>query len=164
MALSDAEGWTPDINSRTISSVHLEGSGSVPRLENPLERDGTALVDFAADMRKLREEAGKPPYREMARRAYFPSTTLSDAASGRRLPSLAVTMAFVRACGGNQADWETRWHALAVDLSVNAEEAELPAEGSPHVGLAAYGLTTPSCSRPAVAVSRAGRRSPRTRP
>lgn len=111
----------------------------MPRQENPLERDGSALVEFAADLRKLRDEAGKPPYREMAGRAHFSSTTLSDAASGKRLPSLAVTVAFVRACGGNPAEWEARWHALAADLSDNAEEIEAPAEGAPYVGLSAYG-------------------------
>jgi WD40 repeat protein len=109
----------------------------VPRQENPLERDGTALVEFAADLRKLRDEAGKPPYREMAARAHFSSSTLSDAAGGKRLPSLAVTIAFVRVCGGNTAEWEERWHALTADSTASTPPEQC--EKGPYPGLSAYG-------------------------
>lgn len=105
----------------------------MPRKEVPLERDGTALVEFAADLRDLRDKAGKPPYREMATRAHFSSTTLSDAVSGRRLPSLAVTIAFVRACGGDPDAWTERWHALATHAA-----PPNPRGNPPYPGLAAY--------------------------
>ncbi|MEU5774162.1 helix-turn-helix transcriptional regulator, partial [Streptomyces venezuelae] len=73
----------------------------MPRGERPLEDDGGELTAFAAELRRLREKAGSPPYRRLARDAHYSSTTLADAASGRRLPSLPVTLAYVRACGGD---------------------------------------------------------------
>jgi hypothetical protein len=121
-----------------MGGVHFEGVGFVPRQEKPLERDGTALVEFAADLRKLREEAGKPSYREMARRAHFSSTTLSDAAGGKRLPSLAVTVAFVRACGGDAAEWEQRWHLIAAESVVPVPVVPEKHEKGPYPGLSAY--------------------------
>ncbi|AXB43684.1 hypothetical protein A4R43_15040 [Amycolatopsis albispora] len=76
----------------------------------------------------------------MARRAHYSSTTLSDAAGGRRLPSLEVTLAYVRACGGDVEEWEQRWRSVAVELSTAATPADSPiSEGAPYVGLRAYG-------------------------
>ncbi|MFE2607772.1 WD40 repeat domain-containing protein [Streptomyces mirabilis] len=101
------------------------------------------LTVFAADLRRLRAKAGSPPYRELGRRAHYSSTTLADAAAGRKLPSLAVTLAYVRACAGDPAEWEARWRATAAELA--AEEPaeslpEAPADGrrSPYAGLAAF--------------------------
>jgi hypothetical protein len=110
----------------------------VGRPERQLDHDGTALGDFAADLRCLRAKAGNPPYRALAVRAHFSSTTLSDAAGGRRLPTLAVTVAYVRACDGDTAGWEQRWHALAAEL---AGEAQVPEDTEPpYRGLSAYGV------------------------
>ncbi|MEU5689245.1 nSTAND1 domain-containing NTPase [Streptomyces venezuelae] len=116
----------------------------MPRGERPLEDDGGELTAFAAELRRLREKAGSPPYRRLARDAHYSSTTLADAASGRRLPSLPVTLAYVRACGGDTEVWEARWRALAARLAATdaATGAEPDAEGQdprgPYVGLAAF--------------------------
>ncbi|WP_143264194.1 nSTAND1 domain-containing NTPase [Amycolatopsis kentuckyensis] len=111
----------------------------MPRAERPLEPDGSVLTQFATDLRKLREAAGSPPYRELARRAHFSSTTLSDAAGGRRLPSLPVTLAYVAACDGDRDEWERRWHAVATDLSEDRlEQDDDAAADAPYVGLVAY--------------------------
>jgi WD40 repeat protein len=108
----------------------------VPRPERPLEEDD-ALTRFAADLRRLREKAGKPPYRELARQAHYSSTTLADAAGGRKLPSLTVTLAFVQACGGDVDEWGERWREVAA--AGNVGEAESPAtETCPYLGLAAF--------------------------
>lgn len=40
--------------------------------------DGTSQA-FAAELRRLREHAGSPPFRQMARRAHYSATTLSVA-------------------------------------------------------------------------------------
>lgn len=88
----------------------------MPRKERPLDQGDDRLLEFAADLRELRERCGRPPYRELGRRAHFSAAALCDAAGGRRLPSLAVTKAYVRACGGPVADWERRWHRLAAAL------------------------------------------------
>ncbi|WP_371827492.1 helix-turn-helix domain-containing protein [Amycolatopsis sp. WQ 127309] len=111
----------------------------MPRAERPLDPDGSVLTQFAADLRKLREAAGGPPYRDLARLAHFSSTTLSDAAGGRRLPSLAVTLAYVTACDGDRAEWQRRWHAVSAELNdLELEHADQAAATAPYVGLAAY--------------------------
>src|SRR6185369_3023841 len=83
---------------------------------------------------------GSPTYRELARRAHYAAGTLSDAAGGRKLPTLAVTLAYVRACDGDAAEWEKTWHALAAELA--AEESEPgereSADDAPYVGLGAF--------------------------
>ncbi|MFI7121906.1 helix-turn-helix domain-containing protein [Amycolatopsis sp. NPDC049868] len=112
----------------------------MPRAERPLEPDGSALAEFAADLRKLRKTAGGPAYRELARRVHYSSTTLSDAAGGRRLPSLEVTLAYVRACGGDVEKWDRRWRSVAAELA--ASTTGLPTEddeAAPYVGLRPYG-------------------------
>ncbi|MFB7499350.1 hypothetical protein ACFC09_32495 [Streptomyces sp. NPDC056161] len=91
-------------------------------------------------MRKLRDKAGAPPYRKLARAAHYSSTTLADAASGRKLPSLPVTLAYVRACGGDAAEWEQRWHRLSAELA-RADELPDAAEGNddcPYAGLSPF--------------------------
>ncbi|WP_053689840.1 hypothetical protein [Streptomyces sp. WM6372] len=118
------------------------------RKERPLEGEDGPLRQFAAALRRLRHEAGSPPYRDLAARAHYSVATLSGAASGRRLPSLDVTLSYVRACGGETQEWERRWHAVAAQLSAEASESEPEPEeedpgeggahGTPYVGLAAF--------------------------
>jgi WD40 repeat protein len=113
----------------------------MPRAERPLALGDSALLNFAADLRQLRQKAGNPTYRELAKRAHFSVTTLSSAANGRQLPSLTVTLAYVRACDGDEQEWEERWHVVAAELaqSESPEEPEPDADGrSPYVGLAAF--------------------------
>ncbi len=111
----------------------------MPRGERPLELDGSALSQFATDLRKLRANAGSPPYRELARRVHYSSTTLSDAAGGRRLPSLEVALAYVRACGGDVGVWQRRWRSTAAESIAASDESEH--ESAPYVGLRAYDST-----------------------
>ena len=92
----------------------------MPRRERPLVADGGVLSQFAVDLRKLREKAGSPPYRELGRRAHYAAGTLSDAAAGRKLPTLAVTRAYVRACKGDVAEWEKRYREVVEELAVAA--------------------------------------------
>ncbi|WP_345567315.1 hypothetical protein [Nonomuraea rosea] len=110
----------------------------MPRGERPLDADDTALLRFAASLRGLRQEAGSPPYRALARRTHYSVTTLSGAAAGRRLPSLAVTLAYVEACGGDLKEWERRWHEVAAELATIPREQEAEQE-PPYLGLAAFG-------------------------
>ena len=41
----------------------------------------------------------------MAKVALFSPSVLSGAASGYRVPTLPVTLGFVRACGGDRHEW-----------------------------------------------------------
>lgn len=56
---------------------------------------------FAWRLRRLREQAGTPGYRHLAKRAHYSPSTLADAAKGERLPSLEVALAYAEACGGD---------------------------------------------------------------
>lgn len=87
------------------------------RPERPIDPGQGPVSGFAHDLRRLRQAAGSPSYRELARLAHFSATALSAAASGASLPSLAVTLAYVRACGGDVADWEERWTELSRSTS-----------------------------------------------
>ncbi|MEV6872957.1 helix-turn-helix domain-containing protein [Amycolatopsis sp. NPDC051128] len=81
------------------------------RPEKPVNASGGTATQFARELRELRARAGNPTYREMARSAMFSSSVLSSAASGNRMPSLQVTLAFVAACGGDHEAWRQQWHA-----------------------------------------------------
>ncbi|MFK0257983.1 hypothetical protein [Streptomyces sp. NPDC090445] len=113
----------------------------MPRPERPLDPDTGSLTRFAADLRKLREAAGRPPYRALAKTAHYSSTTLSDAAGGNTFPSLAVTLAYVEACRGDRRAWEARWHAVAAEIAASAEggdPGETGRQGTPYAGLSAF--------------------------
>lgn len=112
----------------------------MPRPERPLDPDAHPLDRFAADLRGLREKAGGPAYRELARRAHYSWSTLADAAAGRKLPSLPVTLAYVRACGGDAAEWEDRWRELAGELAgpPPGPDASPAGEPCPYPGLRAF--------------------------
>jgi hypothetical protein len=77
------------------------------------------LEAFARDLRALRAEADLD-YPEMAETSHFEMKTLAAAAAGLRLPTLPVAVAFVRACGGNVAEWEERWQKIADKLTAEA--------------------------------------------
>ncbi|HEV2343033.1 MAG TPA: helix-turn-helix transcriptional regulator [Actinocrinis sp.] len=85
----------------------------MPRTEKPLDPLAGPVEAFAHDLRELREKAGMPPYRTLARRAGYSASTLSIAASGTALPSLDVTLAYVQACGGDPGPWRERRQMLA---------------------------------------------------
>lgn len=113
----------------------------MPRLERRLEAGDDVLLRFAADLRTLRKKAGNSTYRELARRAHYSAGTLSDAAGGRKLPTLAVTLAYVQACDGDVDDWEQRWHAVAAELAGDrpgSSDHDVLAGPAPYVGLAAF--------------------------
>ncbi|MGR6917959.1 nSTAND1 domain-containing NTPase [[Actinomadura] parvosata] len=110
----------------------------MPRRERPLDAGDDPLLRFAADLRRLREMAGRPSYRELARRAHYSAGTLSEAAGGRKLPSLAVTLAYVEACGADPEKWQERWYSLAAEMN-RPEPPEASGERPPYVGLASFG-------------------------
>lgn len=116
------------------------GGGGVPRRENPLGPADDVLTGFAADLRGLREDAGAPTYRQLSARAHYSAAALSEAASGRKLPSLPVTLAYVRACDGDTAEWERRWRELAATQAKETPDEETrPDETVPYPGPVAFG-------------------------
>lgn len=104
------------------------------------------LQPFAQGLRDLRMEAGNPSYRAMERRAGYSASALSAAAAGDRLPSLAVTQAYVGACGGDQEEWARIWYQIRADQD-RAHDIRIPPAVSRRplirvwITLAALGLT-----------------------
>src|SRR5438067_1200197 len=90
------------------------------RPERPVDASSGPIPAFAHDLRVLRRRAGNPSYRELASKALFSPSVLSSAAAGRRLPTLAVTLAFVSGCGGDVGAWERRWRETADQAGVTA--------------------------------------------
>ncbi|GAA0602741.1 hypothetical protein GCM10010174_18690 [Kutzneria viridogrisea] len=114
----------------------------MPRRESPLDAGDGALSRFAVELRKLREQAGSPTYRELSRAAHYSATVLSEAAGGRKLPTLAVTLAYVRACEGDPDQWQDRWQQVAAELSGAAPPLpRAPEQPAPYVGLGAFQST-----------------------
>ncbi|MFM9584088.1 nSTAND1 domain-containing NTPase [Streptomyces caniscabiei] len=103
------------------------------RREKPVDPDAGPIQRLAYDLRVLREKAGKPPYREMAQRAGFSVTALSQAAAGDQLPSLAVVRAYAEALDADPDEWERRWREA--DAAVRAPA---PDERPPYRGLARF--------------------------
>ncbi|MFI1484091.1 hypothetical protein [Streptomyces sp. NPDC020747] len=106
--------------------------GSVGRPERPVDREAGPVQRLAHELRELRGAAGGPSYRTMAEAAEFSAATLSKAAAGERLPSLAVLQAYVRACGGDPGEWEARWkeaEAEAAGAARTDEDAQPPYRG-----------------------------------
>lgn len=104
------------------------------RPERPIDPYAGPVQRFAWELRMLREKAGSPSYRQLSRRALFSSTALSEAAGGELFPSLAVALAYVKACDGDVGEWEERWRAVAAEVSTSVPDSGSP----PYLGLAAY--------------------------
>lgn len=100
------------------------------RPELPLDRGAGPVAAFATDLRQLRRAAGSPSYRELSRRASVSASVLSGAASGARLPTLRVTLAFVKACGGEAAAWERRWRETVRAVRMVTDIASVSGPGS----------------------------------
>lgn len=77
------------------------------RSHTPID-PGSPFADFASGLRHLKRTSSLT-YRQMSRRARYCASVLSEAASGRRLPTLDVTLAYVRVCGGSESEWSARW-------------------------------------------------------
>ncbi|BCJ56070.1 hypothetical protein Asp14428_75450 [Actinoplanes sp. NBRC 14428] len=102
------------------------------RTERRIDPAEGPVQQFAWDLRQLRQAAGRPSYRELAARVHYSASVLSEAAAGHALPSLAVTLAYVRGCDGDPAEWERRWRL------VTAETAGAQEQIPPYRGLSAF--------------------------
>ncbi|MFF7762963.1 nSTAND1 domain-containing NTPase [Streptomyces griseorubiginosus] len=106
------------------------------RPERPLDPAAGPVARLAHELRELRKAAGSPSYRKMAEAAAFSATTLSQAAAGERLPSLAVVRGYVQACGGDPDAWEPRWKDA--DAEVAGEVRDDAEDVVPYRGLARF--------------------------
>ncbi|WP_338682764.1 hypothetical protein QD712_12655 [Streptomyces acidiscabies] len=106
------------------------------RPELPVDPEAGPVQRLAHALRELRRSAGGPAYRAMAERAGCAASTLSQAASGERLPSWPVVEGYARACGGDPALLEPLWKA-AQEQSHAAREPDGDAP-APYRGLTRY--------------------------
>jgi WD40 repeat protein len=116
------------------TAADTTGGSAMPRPERALDPRAGPVQQFAGDLRRLRQKAGSPGYRELAQATGYSVSTLSDAAGGRRLPGLPVVRAYVAACGGDPDEWEDRWRSAAVTLAAR----DAPAQRAPYLGLASF--------------------------
>lgn len=104
------------------------------RPEKPITGTGP-VADLARELRKLRREAGNPSYREMANRAHYSPSVLSQAASGYRLPRQRTVIAYAVACGGDPHEWHDRWEQAYLQLQHEPEttpSATADSDGNSH--------------------------------
>ena len=114
------------------------------------------LESFARDLRALRAKA-ELDYPEMAEVSHYTMKTLASAAGGLRLPTLPVAVAYVRACGGDEAEWEDRWHKLAERIVGDMPKKALAdGEASASLPEPADRLALPELSVPAAPPDTAG--------
>lgn len=104
------------------------------RREKPIDPGAGPVQRFACELRKLR----RATYREMAREATYSTAALARAAAGETLPSLPLTLAYVRACNGDPADWEHRWHAARAEETIRPRNMDEEAADPPYRGLARF--------------------------
>jgi hypothetical protein len=102
----------------------------MPRPERPLDPAAGPVQAFAADLRKLRQDAGNPKYLQMQRLTGRSRTALAEAGGGDHLPTWETVGAYVRACGGDLAEWEQRWTHLRDTLRTQ-REATAPQDITP---------------------------------
>ena len=93
------------------------------RSAEPPDPVASSLADFAVGLQALRRAAGGPSFEELGRRTGEPAADLAAAETGRIVPSFAITLAFVRACSGDENEWARRWHVLQERLGEEAERA-----------------------------------------
>jgi hypothetical protein len=86
---------------------------------------------LALALRELREDSGNPTYRAMAERAHYSASALARAASGTAFPSRDLVLAYVRSCGGDQAEWDQRWAAAAAQAGHDGEPEHAHRPGPP---------------------------------
>jgi hypothetical protein len=102
----------------------------VPLLQVSPAGQGDNKATFLAEFRALRERADLE-YDELAARAHYPTDVLRNAEAGPGLPGLPVLAAYVRACGGDVAEWEERWRRLESPASGASGLPTRPAGATP---------------------------------
>ncbi len=126
------------------------------RREQPVDPAAGPLGEFARALRELRRQAGEPSYRQLAKVAHYSPAALSEAAKGRKLPTLAVTLAYVRACGGDEVEWQARWLRVHRELATAEISAEEQRARDIRAGVAPLGPDDPAAVGPFRLLGRLG--------
>lgn len=90
------------------------------------------FAKFATDLVGLRAAAGLT-VNQVARLSGYSAAVISSAADGKRMPTDSVLECYVKACGGNVAEWMERRTAEITRHQANqAAAAPEPSDGLPH--------------------------------
>ncbi|MEU5262183.1 helix-turn-helix transcriptional regulator [Amycolatopsis sp. NPDC021455] len=90
---------------------------------------------FAAELRKLRVDAGDPKYLSMSRRTGRSRTALAEAAGGDHLPTWETVAAFVTACDGDVHEWRIKWERARDELRpITSDRTNPPMPENPVLG------------------------------
>jgi transcriptional regulator with XRE-family HTH domain len=95
----------------------------------------SAAAQFAAELRALRERAGSPSYRDLARAAHFSVSTIADATSGKRMPTEQVVRGFAAACHESPDLWAGKLRQAADRAAASSADStgtpQSAADGEP---------------------------------
>src|SRR5215472_7806814 len=112
------------------------------RPQSRLERDGTPIREFAFWLRDLRNRSGMT-YDQLARITQYATSTMQDATSGKRLPTLSVLKAFISACGGDEGQWVSYWAQIRRLMDTRAPDDVVRSVEPPWAGRLRVGEETP---------------------
>ncbi|MFF0561937.1 helix-turn-helix domain-containing protein [Streptomyces sp. NPDC004266] len=118
----------------------------MPRTDAPIHPEATPQLErLASSLRQVKETSGLS-YRALGNTAHYSAASLSQAASGRKLPTWAITWAYVRTCDpdADRDYWHSLWEsaaqaqaelAAARDAADTSEEESslLPEQGRPPI-------------------------------
>lgn len=85
------------------------------------ESTADSVEKFAADLRRLKLDAGSPTLARLQSETGISRTVISDAFAGKTLPSERTVDALVHACQGDQDAWLSRRDSLARTLRGDAD-------------------------------------------
>ncbi|MEN2740516.1 helix-turn-helix transcriptional regulator [Microbacterium sp. X-17] len=92
------------------------------------ESGRSEIAQFAAELRRLRLDAGNPTLVHLQHATGVSRSVISAAFAGRRLPSARTVDGIVRACGADPSGWLVRRDRLA-DEQTPAVSGEVPDHG-----------------------------------
>ncbi|WP_327267255.1 hypothetical protein OG233_30570 [Streptomyces sp. NBC_01218] len=117
----------------------------MPRTDAPVHPQATPQLErLANSLRQVKDDSGLS-YRALADAAHYSTASLSQAASGRKLPTWPITWGYVQACDpdADQEHWHALWEsaaqaqaelAAARDAQTAEEEsAPIPEQGRPPI-------------------------------
>lgn len=94
------------------------------RTENSDRGPDESLQQFAFDLRSLRQEAGDPTLATLSSHTGIPRSILSEAFSGKRLPTERTVRYLVEELGASRHEWAARRNALAYGLAIRSRSEE----------------------------------------
>jgi len=99
------------------------------------QRLNDSVSQFAADLRRLRLDAGSPTLARLQSETGISRTVLSEAFGGRQLPSERTVVSIARVCDADPAEWLLRRDALAAAVREAASGAVSTPVAAPPPGV-----------------------------